>query len=117
MADLLDVLRALEFLLGPGAVGVEGVRSPKTNLMALRMPPGASHFQTSPNPPLPERLDQAVAGDRLLVGLTDPTDEGAWDGRLGGRRRAGGGVPSAESNLWAAGSRNREVRSAGNRKG
>ena len=28
-------------------------RLPNTNLMALRMPPGASHFHTSPNPPLP----------------------------------------------------------------
>jgi hypothetical protein len=27
--------------------------SPWTNLMALNRPPGTSHFQTSPKPPLP----------------------------------------------------------------
>src|SRR5262249_33867838 len=30
------------------------LRLPYTNLMALKSPPGASHFQTSPKPPLPK---------------------------------------------------------------
>ena len=65
MADRLDAAEGLEFLLGAVAVVVAGrcrrrpatpsSRSPKTNLMALCRPPGASHFQTSPKPPPPRR--------------------------------------------------------------
>ena len=54
MADELDAFEGFELLIGlflesPSIVFM----LPKTNLMALCRPPGAEHFHTSPNPPLP----------------------------------------------------------------
>src|SRR4051794_1778829 len=64
-------------------------------LTALKMPPGASHRQTSPNPPLPRRSSSRypAIGSAWLSNRTDIVGPGVGSIRRS-RKRSGPGRPA-----------------------
>src|SRR5262249_25735316 len=69
VADLLDPVQGPLLLLGAGAVHVQGVEVAEDELDGLEQAAGRLALPRLAEPPAAQRLDEAVAGDRLRVGL------------------------------------------------
>ena len=73
MADLLDALEGLQFLLGAGAVHVEGIEVAVDELDGLEQAARGLALPDFAEAAAAQRLDQAVAGNRLRIGFPQKT--------------------------------------------
>src|SRR5207248_1177262 len=75
MADLLDTVEGLEFLLGADALVVQRVEVAEDEFNSLEEAAGGLAFPGLAEAAAAEGLDQAIAGDRLRVGFSDEAHE------------------------------------------
>ena len=72
MAHVLDARHGLALLLGAGAIDVQRVEVAENELDGLEQPAGGFTLPDFPEPAPAERLDQAIARQRLVAGRFRP---------------------------------------------
>jgi hypothetical protein len=72
MANFLDALQGVEFLLGADAVGVERIEVAEDELDGLGQSARRLAFPDFPESTAADRFDQAVSGNRFRVRLPQP---------------------------------------------
>ncbi len=73
MADFLDAVEGVQLLFGPGAVDVERIEVAEDELDRLEQAARRLAFPDFAEAAAAERLDQAIARDRLRIGLAHNT--------------------------------------------